>query len=114
MALDPGRLRHRITIQRPVTVQNATTGQQSTSWTNVAQSIPAAIEPLSAREFIAANSMQSEITTRIVIRYRPGLKANMRILHGTKIYNVYAWLADPDSGLEYLTAPCSEGVNAGQ
>jgi SPP1 family predicted phage head-tail adaptor len=114
MALDPGRLRHRVTIQRPVTVQNITTGQLSTSWTNVAQNIAAAIEPLSAREFTAAQAMQSEITTRIVIRYRPGLTASMRILHGSRIYNPQGWLADADSGLEYLTAPCSEGVNSGQ
>jgi SPP1 family predicted phage head-tail adaptor len=114
MSLDPGRLRHRITIQRPVIVQNVTTGEQSTSWANVAQNIAAAIEPLSVREFIAAQSMQSEITTRIVIRYRAGLTANMRILHGSKIYNPAGWLADADSGLEYLTAPCSEGVNTGQ
>jgi SPP1 family predicted phage head-tail adaptor len=114
MSLDPGRLRHRVTIQRPVSVQNATTGKLSTSWANVAVNIAAAIEPLSVREFVAAHAMQSEITTRIVIRYRAGLTAEMRIVHGSKLYNPHGWLADPDSGLEYLTAPCSEGVNDGQ
>jgi SPP1 family predicted phage head-tail adaptor len=114
MSLDPGRLRHRVTIQRPVTVQNVTTGELSTSWATVVANIAAAIEPLSVREFIAAQGMQSEITARIVIRYRAGLTAEMRIVHGSRVYNPQGWLADADSGLEYLTAPCSEGVNDGQ
>jgi hypothetical protein len=37
----------------------------------------------------------------------------MRLLHGSRIYNPQGWLADPVSGIEYLTAPCSEGVNDG-
>lgn len=111
--LDPGELRHRITIQRPKTTQDATTGQTSTVWINVATDIAAAIKPLSVREFIASQQMQSEISTRIVIRYREGLTADMRILHKTQIYNPQGWLPDPDSGLEYLTAPCSLGANNG-
>jgi SPP1 family predicted phage head-tail adaptor len=114
MSLDPGKLRHRITIQKPVTQQNPETGQSTTNWVNVVQDIAAAIEPLSVREFVAAQAMQSQVTARIVIRYRPGLTAQMRILHGSRIYNPAGWLADPDSGLEYLTAPCSEGTNQGQ
>jgi SPP1 family predicted phage head-tail adaptor len=114
MSLDPGKLRHRITIQKPINQQDPTTGQLTTNWVAVASNVAAAIEPVSVREFVAAQAMQSQISARIVIRYRPGLTAQMRILHGAKIYNPQGWLADPDSGLEYLTAPCSEGVNQGQ
>lgn len=114
MSLDPGELRHRITIQRPIQQQDPETGQLTTNWVNVATNIAAAIKPSSVREFVAAQAMQSQVTTRIVIRYRAGLTAQMRILHGSKIYNPQGWLADPDSGIEYLTAPCSEGTNQGQ
>jgi SPP1 family predicted phage head-tail adaptor len=114
MSLDPGELRHRITIQRPVMQQDPVTGELTTNWVAVATNIAAAIKPSSVREFVAAQAMQSQVTARIVIRYRPGLTAQMRILHGAKIYNPQGWLADPDSGLEFLTAPCSEGVNQGQ
>lgn len=113
MSLDAGELRHRITIQRPIQSQDPETGQLTTNWAAVATDIAAAIKPLSVREFVAAKAMQSEVTARIVIRYRTGLTAQMRILHGSKIYNPQGWLADPDSGLEYLTAPCSEGANQG-
>lgn len=118
MPLDPGTLRHRIKIQRPVNVQDPTTGQQRTRWVNVATDIPAEIVPSSVREFIASQSMQSAITARITIRYMDGLTAHMRAVGQTRpyldrIFNPQGWLNDPDSGLEYLTAPCSEGVNDG-
>lgn len=110
MSLAAGRLRHRISIQRPVNTQDSN-GDMVLDWEDVATDIAAAIEPLSVREFIASQSMQSQITARIVIRYRDGLNATMRILHGSRVYNPQGWLADADSGLEYLTAPCSAGAN---
>ncbi|MEO8466248.1 MAG: phage head closure protein [Gammaproteobacteria bacterium] len=105
--LDPGRLRHRITIERPVHTQNSTTGEITTTWEAVVENEPAAVEPLSVREFIAAQSVQSAVTLRVVIRYRPGLTADMRVIHGDRVYDPQGWLPDPDSGIEYLTAPCS-------
>lgn len=113
MTLAAGRLRHRIDIQKPKQIQDTTTGELRTVWQDVATNVAAAIEPLSVREFIAARQMQSAVTARITIRHRDGLTAQMRIIHGSRIYNPQGWLADPDSGLEYLTAPCSEGVNDG-
>lgn len=84
-------------------------------WVEVA-TVWAAIEPSSAREFIQSASMQSQITARIVIRYRAGLNAAMRLVHLVdgvpgKIYDPEGFLADKESGLEYLTIPCSEGVS---
>jgi SPP1 family predicted phage head-tail adaptor len=113
MALDPGELRHRITIQRPIEQQDPVTGELTTNWVAVATNIAAAIKPSSVREFVAAQAMQSQVTARIVIRYRAGLTAQMRILHGARVFNPQGWLSDEDSGLEYLTAPCSEGTNLG-
>lgn len=115
MSLAAGRLRHRITIQEPRQQQDTNTGAIRTVWIDFAADVAAAIEPLSVREFIASSQMQSQITARITIRYRGGLTPQMRILHPStgRIYNPAGWLADPDSGLEFVTAPCSEGVNAG-
>lgn len=115
MTLSAGRLRHKVTIQEPRQQQDASTGAIRTVWVDFAADVAAEIAPLSVREFIASSQMQSQITARITMRYRAGLTAQMRILHPStgKIYNPAGWLADPDSGLEYLTAPCSEGTNAG-
>lgn len=111
--IEAGKLRHRVDFERRIDSQDPDTGEVRPIWVSVAKSVPAAIEPLSVREYIAAKSMQSEITTRIVVRYRPGLNAAMRIKHGARIFNPQGFLADKDSGLEYLTIPCSDGVNEG-
>lgn len=107
-----GSLRHRVTIQRPASAQNPNTGATTTTWEEVTQ-VWASVEPLSAREFIAAKAGQSEIQARIVIRYRSGIDATMRILYRDQVYNIEGVLPDPVSGREYLTIPVSMGVNDG-
>ena len=111
--IEAGRLRHRITIQSLTVGQDVDTGEETESWSDLYTSVPAAIEPISVREFISSKAAQSEITTRIVIRYRAGLTPTMRILHKGKIYNPAGSLPDKDSGIEYITIACSEGVNNG-
>lgn len=107
-----GKLRHKVTIQAPGLTQDPVTGEIRPEWTDFA-SVFASIEPLSARDFIAAQANQSEITARIVIRYREGLLPTMRILHRGKVYAIQGVLPDAKSGLEYLTIPVSEGVKDG-
>lgn len=107
-----GKLRHKVTIQAPGQTQDPVTGEMLAGWVDFA-SCWASVEPLSAREFIAAQAGQSEITARIVIRYRPGVLSTMRILHRGKVYNIHGPLPDMKSGLEYLTLPVSEGVSDG-
>lgn len=119
MALSAGELRHRVTIQRRQQTQNPVTGEIIYTWIDVWSAIPAKITDLSVRELIAAQAVQSKLTTRIVIRHRTGLDASMRIVgvcrcHQGRVFNPAGWLNDPESGIEYLTAPCSEGVNQGQ
>jgi SPP1 family predicted phage head-tail adaptor len=125
MTLAAGKLRHRVRIEQYVDVLDSNgepargeQGEFIKEWEEVA-TVWAAIEPLSAREFIQSASMQSQITARITIRYRSGLNAAMRLVHlvndvQSKIFNPAGFLADKESGLEYLTIPCSEGVNEGQ
>jgi SPP1 family predicted phage head-tail adaptor len=108
------KLRHRVTIQQRTNTRNATTGEDVITWTDLHTCVPAAIEPLSVREFITSKSENTQLTARIVIRYKSGLDSSVRIVHGSKIYNPQGFLADPDSGIEYLTAPCSEGTNTGE
>jgi len=111
--LKAGRLRHRVDIEAPVNTQDATTGEITVTWTAVHTNVPAAIEPVSVREAIAASQLQSEISVKIVIRYIPGLQPNMRIRHGATLYNPTGFLADLDSNVEYITIPCGAGINEG-
>ena len=105
--LKAGNLRHRVTLQRKQQTQNPQTGAMVTTWVTEA-TVPAAVEPLSAREFIAAQAVQSDVSVRIRVRYRPGITSAMRLLHDGKVYGITGVLADKDSGREYLTLPCSE------
>jgi SPP1 family predicted phage head-tail adaptor len=112
--LKSGTLRHRVDIEQQVHAQNPQTGEMVTTWSVFAASIPASIEPLSAREFIQAAATQSSVTARVVIRYLPGVTAAMRVRHGTQLYNIHGVLADKVSGQEYMTLPVSEGLTDGQ
>lgn len=119
MSLAAGRLRHRVRIERYAeipdsngeTIQDPVSGEIPREWVEVA-TVWAAVEPLSAREFIQSQAIQSQITARIVIRQREGLEASMRLIHvrsgrSNVVYNPHGFLADPESGLEYLTIPVS-------
>lgn len=106
-----GRLRHRVVIQRQQETQSQNDGSVTVVWQDVA-TVWSSIEPLSAKEFIAAQQEHSKVSARITIRYRPDVTAKMRLYHAAKdmYYNIEGVLSDKDSGLEYLTIPCSEGV----
>lgn len=116
--LPAGRLRHKITFQQKSTqLQDNETGDVNYDWQNIAvdPSVWAAVEPISTREFISAAQERSKVTTRIVIRQRGDIDHSMRIIHETmqglvKVYNIEGIMADKDSGLEYMTLQCSEGV----
>lgn len=108
-----GQYRHRVDIQDWTEVRDEDTGGFTEDWVTVFENVPARIAPASGREFLAAQAIQSEIVARIVIRARPGLKAKQRILHNGDIYNVHAWLPDQESGKDYVSAPCSRGLNEG-
>lgn len=110
--MDAGRLRHRIMLQSQQTTRDSD-GRLVVSWRDEGE-VWAAIEPLSAREFIQAGAAQSAVTARITIRHRADVRASWRATHAGRIYNIQGVLADKDSGLEYLTLPVSEGVNEGE
>ena len=112
MGIPAGRLRHRIMIQQKVEERDSN-GALIESWQIVAglDQLPAEVAPLSTREFISAQSMQSEVRGRIRIRYREGLTATMRAIHRGKAYEFAGTpFEDPDSGLAWLTIPVKEGV----
>lgn len=107
-ALEAGRLRHRVRLEELVTTLDDN-GVQLQEWQNRGDRF-CAIEPLSGREYLAAASIQSKITGKLVMRYRPNINARHRIVKGQRIYNIEAVLPDPDTEYEYVTLLCSEGV----
>jgi SPP1 family predicted phage head-tail adaptor len=109
--LAAGRLRHRVTLQQPVETQDSVTGAVIINWQDVAD-LWAAIEPLSAKEFIAAQAVANQVTSKIIIRYRSDINARMRFFHDATglYYNIEGILTDKESGRDYITVPVSEGL----
>lgn len=107
--LASGSLRHKVELQERVITQDPNTGEMVQTWQTVATPW-AAIVPMSAREFVAANAEQSEVRGRIVIRYRGDVDATMRVVHSGKWYAIHGVMPDADSGIEHLSLMTGEGV----
>ena len=126
MSIEAGRLRHRVRIERYAelldsngnVLQDPVSGEIPREWQEVA-TVWAEIAPISGREFIMSQAIQSQVTARLTIRHRDDVDASMRAVHVRKgrpdvVYNIKGVLADVESGLEYLTLPCSQGTGNGQ
>lgn len=111
--LSAGRLRHRITIQGQVQTQDSTTGEIKITWRDIGAgvNVPAAVEPLSVRDTLAAQTFNSKVTARMTIRYRDDVDHSNRIIYRNKVYKPEGFLEDSVNGLTYLTIPVSQGVN---
>ncbi|WP_341520713.1 phage head closure protein [Pseudomonas sp. G.S.17] len=110
MSLRAGRLRHRINIQKSEPVQDQQTGEMIDVWVSLVE-VWASVEPLSSRDLIAAQAVQSEIVARVLIRARPGINSAMRVIHRGVVYVIKGDpLPDRESGLEYLTLMVAAGV----
>jgi len=100
-----GDLRHRITIQQ----EQETLDQYNTpttAWQDVA-TVWAAIEPLRGREYLEAKNTTPELTVRIRIRYLPGVMSAMRVLYGSRIFNIKS-VIDLDERHKETHLMCSE------
>lgn len=99
--------RHRVTIQELRDGQDES-GQPFHEWQDVA-TVWAAVEPLRGREYFEAHQVQAEVTTRIRIRYRPGIRPDMRVLYGGRVFNITA-IIDPEERHRELQLMCREVV----
>lgn len=100
-----GRLRQLITIQSRTEVKGAA-GGRSYTWATFA-TVRAEVAGISGREYLAAQQIQAEITHRVLIRYLSGVKAEMRILWGTRTLEILTVLESSGRNTE-LTLMCKE------
>lgn len=107
--IDPGKMRHRITFQQfsgtlddfgdPLQTDDDNWADVATTW--------AAIDPISGREFYAAEQSQSEVSHKIRCRYRTGLDTAMRITYGKRRFKIIS-LIDWEERHESLLLMCKE------
>ena len=107
------RLRHRVTVQELVEVQDTTTGAVTREWQDFLANVPAEVLTGAGKEFVGSGATQGEITARINMRWFPGLTQKMRIIWDTNQYNIVSIETDITARQEYRLK-CSSGVTDGQ
>lgn len=105
-----GDLRKRITIEQRSASQSAS-GEQSHAWTLVAV-VSAAVEPMSGRELEKAQAVFAEVSHQVLIRWRPGITAKMRVSYDGRLFNIGA-VIDENERHRQLTLLCVEGLSEG-
>ena len=102
-----GRLRHRVTLRRRAVARD-TYGAEIFTW-NTYATIWAAIEPLQGNERTQSQQVVAEETSKVIIRFVSGVKANDRVYFGTRILDINA-VINPAERNEYLELRCTEAV----
>jgi SPP1 family predicted phage head-tail adaptor len=99
------QLRHKVTLQAQEETRSEY-GDVIIGWVDLAN-VWGQVAPQSGREFFASQQAQSEVSTRITIRYRPDVDATMRVLHRGQVFGIEAAMPDDGSGYDHLTLLCS-------
>lgn len=114
-----GTLRHRVRIDaKRQSAPDPLTGDIVEGWEALYADVPAEIAPVSAREFIASQTVKSQATARVTMRPLPGVDFSCRIVglsapYVGRIFNIAGILEDKVSGQQHVTFPVTEGVNDG-
>jgi len=113
-----GKLIHGIDIERLTQSQDSETGAVTPVWVTVHSDVPCSIEPLSVKDMMQSQAIQSEVSVRVMFRQLPDLESSMRFVgtcgcHIGQVFNPEGYFEDMVSGQTYITAPCSRGINDG-
>lgn len=84
--INPGEFRHLIVFQKMSEEQNDY-GEPIGNWVDVLTA-RAGIYPLSGKEFFAAETVNSEVTHKINMRYMSGITPDMRVKFGDRYFNI--------------------------
>lgn len=106
MTQNIGAMRARITIQQESPTPSGG-GGYALVWSDVA-TLWASIEPAGGREVLQGARLESRITHRITIRYTAGITAGMRVLYGSRSFNIRA-VTNPDERRRFMRLLAEEG-----
>ena len=107
--INPGELRHRIIIQKlksPLNDYGEIEVNNQETWIDIAV-VRAGIYPISGKEFFAAETVNSEITHKVKIRYIKGLSPSMRIKFNNRIFSIESIINFQEKNIE-LQLLCKE------
>lgn len=102
-----GVLRHRVTIQRPVTGVDDW-GQPLDGWVDLEANVPAEVRDIRGREFWSgAQAPAGDVTVRVRVRFRTDVTRQMRIVGEACALQIEA-VIDPDGKRTELHLMCLE------
>jgi SPP1 family predicted phage head-tail adaptor len=104
-----GALRHRITVQNKSASSDGM-GGQTYSWSNVT-TLWSRIEPVSAKKRFFGQKLEPVISHRIYLRYYTPLSVSMRIMFGSRIFQIHSVIS-PDENKEWTILECQEGAGS--
>ena len=81
-----GQLDQRVTVERFTSTQDEL-GQPIEAWAPLF-TCWAAVEPLTGREYLAAQAAVSEVTAKIRMRFRPWMTNTDRVIHEGTVYQI--------------------------
>lgn len=86
-----GKYRHRITIQRKTEVVDPVTGYRTEAWADYLTALPAEFIAGPGREYLAAESIRSEVQGRLSIRWSPeaaAIQSHDRVLWDGRLWEL--------------------------
>lgn len=103
--INPGSYRHIIDFEKIIDIKNEY-GEVSKEWTTFFTT-RASIKPISGREFYQAETVNSEVTHKVNLRYKDGIKTDMRIKFGKRIFGIISVINFEERNIE-LQLLCKE------
>jgi SPP1 family predicted phage head-tail adaptor len=111
-----GKLRHSIVIQQRTGAKDGA-GQLLTDTSPGAWSTffacHAEIMPLSGRELVAAQAVQSVLTHRVRLRYHASITTAMRVQYGARYFNIVSPPIITEERNREIVLMCEEGLYNG-
>lgn len=111
--MQAGKLNEDVTLQR-LEVGKGSSGGITRTWLDFATDLPASRRDFSGNER-SATSQGGEVATartEFIIRWMPGVKATMRLLHGDEVFNI-KHVNNFAGRRESLVLTCESGLNNG-
>ena len=105
--IDAGRLKTSVIIQQRKGSRDATGGRTAEAWTTLA-TVWAEVLPYAGREGWNARQVDSELTHRVVMRYRSDVTSRHRLKIGSTILNIKGPPRDVANAHVLLELDCVE------
>ena len=107
--MNVGRFRHKITIQRLISVSDSSIGEQLESWADY-KTVHAHATDYGGTESIRARQQQTNAELTFTVRYSKALSVmneqDYRVIFQGKVFNLAAPIVDPEYRHETLELYC--------